>query len=121
VNPISAAYCRASSSCCRTLSGRRRYLPKITAGATQYSRAAAERQAINTSVQGSAADLVKTAMNEIENRICAEFPQCALPLRPNREREGGSAKRQPGGAYFLLQMHDELIYEVRLFFCRLLK
>ena len=35
-----------------TLSGRRRYLPQITGSANQYARAAAERQAINTTVQG---------------------------------------------------------------------
>lgn len=37
----------------QTLTGRRRYLPKITAGANQFAKAAAERQAINTTVQGN--------------------------------------------------------------------
>ena len=66
----------------KTLSGRRRYLPKITAGANMHARAAAERQAINTAVQGSAADLVKAAMNKIERRVAEVFPRCRVPLRP---------------------------------------
>ena len=35
-----------------TMNGRRRYLPKISDGGNPYARAAAERQAINTTVQG---------------------------------------------------------------------
>ena len=66
----------------KTLCGRRRYLPKITAGANMHARAAAERQAINTAVQGSAADLVKAAMNKIERRVAEVFPRCRVPLRP---------------------------------------
>ena len=38
-----------------TVSGRRRYLPKITGGMNQFAKAAAERQAINTTVQGAIA------------------------------------------------------------------
>ena len=37
----------------------------------------AERQAVNTTVQGSAADLVKTAMNQIDAKLMEEFPQSA--------------------------------------------
>ena len=70
----------------KTLCGRRRYLPKITAGANPHARAAAERQAINTAVQGSAADLVKAAMNTIERRVAEVFPQCRSPLRPSCRR-----------------------------------
>ena len=73
----------------KTLCGRRRYLPKITAGANMHARAAAERQAINTAVQGSAADLVKGAMNKIESRVAEVFPHCRVPLRPSRGRHQG--------------------------------
>ncbi len=93
----------------RTLTGRRRYLPKITSGANQFAKAAAERQAINTTVQGSAADLVKTAMNDIARRLRMEFPNCERPLRPSMMAGQG---REHRGAYFILQLHDELIYEV---------
>ena len=118
-----------------TLSGRRRYLPQITGSANQYARAAAERQAINTTVQGelmlnvksflepvwelrtfsgSAADLVKSAMNDIDRKLFEAFPKCRTPLRPSKQTERSNAHEASEGAYFLLQMHDELIYEVNL-------
>ena len=40
-----------------------------------YRRGAAERQAVNTKVQGSAADLVKTSMVRIEERLEVMYPQ----------------------------------------------
>jgi DNA polymerase I-like protein with 3'-5' exonuclease and polymerase domains len=61
-------------------------------------RAQAERQAINTLVQGSASDLVKSSMVKIDKTITKKF------------------KTKSGTAYMpaklVLQMHDELIYEV---------
>ena len=44
-----------------TIAGRRRYLPNISSTTNRAGRAQAERQAVNTTVQGSAADLVKVA------------------------------------------------------------
>ncbi|MBI5037573.1 MAG: DNA polymerase I [Candidatus Kerfeldbacteria bacterium] len=72
-----------------TLFGRRRYLPDINASMQQV-RAAAERMAINMPIQGTAADLLKVAMI----RIDAELPQ----LSPK--------------AKMILQVHDELVFEV---------
>jgi hypothetical protein len=60
---------------------------------------------------GSAADLVKTAMNEIDRRLFAAFPHCQRPLAPSGDGEW--KPRSARGAYFILQMHDELLYEVR--------
>lgn len=130
-----------------TMNGRRRYLPKISATKQPAVLAAAERQAVNTTVQGtyrsthdefldvfvlapaskklhwsrcqhlfcwfqgSAADLVKKAMNDIDCRIWDAFPHCRKPLRPSRD-DGGRGDRVSRGAYFLLQLHDELLYEV---------
>ena len=58
----------------------------------------AERQAINTLVQGSASDLVKSSMVKIDKTISKKF------------------KTKSGTTYMpaklVLQMHDELIYEV---------
>ena len=51
----------------KTLSGRRRYLPKITAGANVHARAAAERQAINTAVQVLSLKLVEAAEPKISS------------------------------------------------------
>jgi len=72
-----------------TLLGRRRFLPDIIAG-DDMSRWKAERQATNTPIQGSAADVVKMAM-----------------LRCFYE---GDLERQYG-CKMLLQVHDELMFE----------
>ena len=108
------------------MSGRRRKIPDI-GHASQHRRAAAERIAVNTKVghglllsqcdlcvqvQGSAADLVKTAMVRVEASLVAAWP-LARPLKWTRARQdwGGEGGR---GAWLALQLHDELIYEVRL-------
>ncbi len=72
-----------------TLLGRRRPVPDLASG-NFNARAAAERIAINTPVQGSAADLIKKAMIEVDRRLRDEFP----------------------GQQMLLQVHDELLLEV---------
>ncbi|XP_076583956.1 DNA polymerase theta [Chaetodon auriga] len=96
----------------QTLMGRRRYLPGITNSKT-HVKAHAERQAVNTTVQGSAADIVKLATVNIQKRLRKTYP--AAPLSHQHTRSAGSHRR-PGtsqlrGAYFVLQLHDELIYE----------
>ena len=72
-----------------TLLGRRRYLPDL-ASRNRVLRQAAERMAVNTVIQGTAADLIKKAMLAV---------QAALD-------EHGLAAR------LLLQVHDELVLEV---------
>jgi DNA polymerase-1 len=72
-----------------TLLGRRRPVPDLASG-NFNARAAAERVAINTPVQGSAADLIKKAMLAIDRRLRDEHP----------------------GQLMLLQVHDELLLEV---------
>ena len=72
-----------------TLMGRRRPVPDLTSG-NFAARSAAERVAVNTPVQGSAADLIKKAMLTVDARLQAEFP----------------------GQLMLLQVHDELLLEV---------
>jgi DNA polymerase-1 len=72
----------------RTIQGRRRPIPDI-GSRNQSARAQAERLAVNTVIQGSAADLIKTAMIRLHQRIQSE----RLPLR------------------MLLQVHDELVCE----------
>ena len=75
-----------------TLFGRRRYLPEINA-THQQLKAQAERMAINHPIQGTAADLIKMAMIKLSERIKKEFA--------------------PGEVRMLLQIHDELVFEVR--------
>jgi DNA polymerase-1 len=70
-----------------TLLGRRRYLPELRSG-HGAERAFAERAAINTPIQGSAADLVKLAMLSVHRAL---------------------SKR--GSGRLLLQVHDELLFE----------
>ncbi len=71
-----------------TLFGRRRYIPEINSGNFNV-RNAAERAAINMPVQGTAADIIKIAMN----RLDAEMQR--LKMR----------------GLMTLQVHDELIFE----------
>jgi DNA polymerase-1 len=73
-----------------TLLGRRRYMPGLTSG-NYMLRAAAEREATNAPLQGSAADLMKLAMVRIDRRLSAGDLDATM----------------------LLQIHDELIFEVR--------
>jgi len=72
-----------------TILGRRRYIPEINASNRQV-REAAERMAINMPVQGTSADIIKVAM-----------------LHVRREMDTRKMKSK-----LLLQVHDELIFEV---------
>jgi DNA polymerase-1 len=74
-----------------TLLGRRRYLPEI-ASTNRSVAQFAERMAINTPVQGTAADMIKQAMLAIDRELTA----------PNHRWR----------ALMVLQIHDELLFEV---------
>ncbi len=72
-----------------TVTGRRRHLPDINSG-NGATRAAAERNAINTPIQGSAADMIKIAMARVHAALRAQDARARL----------------------LLQVHDELLFDV---------
>lgn len=72
-----------------TLFNRRRYLPEIKSENNRI-RSESERIAVNTPIQGTAADLIKKAMINIDERL---------------KREGYRSR-------MLLQVHDELLFEV---------
>ena len=72
-----------------TIMGRRRYLPDLTSDNRQR-REMAERMALNAPIQGSAADLIKVAMLDVDRAIA----------------DAGLQSRM------LLQVHDELVFEV---------
>jgi DNA polymerase-1 len=74
-----------------TLFGRRRYFPGIKSS-LPFVRAEAERQALNAPMQGTQADIIKLAMVEIDTLLQKEYS---------------------GEAYLLLQVHDELIFEIK--------
>lgn len=96
-----------------TMFSRRRYLPSINSDKI-HVKAHAERQSVNTTIQGSAADIVKSAMLEIDRRLATEFPPCRHPHRHLRANSmpRPTPSSSPRGAYLVLQLHDELIYEV---------
>ena len=72
-----------------TVLGRRRYLPELDSSNRQV-REAAERAALNAPIQGSAADIIKVAMIQVDKAL----------------RDAGLKSRM------LLQVHDELLFEV---------
>jgi DNA polymerase I len=72
-----------------TILGRRRYLPDLTSDNRQR-REMAERMALNAPIQGSAADIIKVAMLQLDETL----------------RERGLRSR------LLLQVHDELVLEI---------
>ena len=71
-----------------TLFGRKRYIPELSSSNFNI-RQGAERIALNTPIQGSAADLIKLAMIRVHRALAERFPEAKL----------------------LLQVHDELIVE----------
>jgi DNA polymerase-1 len=75
-----------------TLFGRRRQFPEMKSS-LPYVRAQAERMAINAPLQGTQADIIKLAMVRVDGML---------------EKEHARAD-----AHLLLQVHDELVYEIR--------
>ena len=75
-----------------TLTGRRRPIPDLYSG-NRNIRQAAERIAINMPIQGTASDIIKIAMNRIDEELL-------------QRREAGKLARM------VLQVHDELIFEL---------
>ena len=71
-----------------TMYGRRRYIPELSSSNFNI-RQGAERIALNTPIQGAAADIIKLAMIRVETALKASYPAAQL----------------------LLQVHDELIVE----------
>jgi DNA polymerase-1 len=75
-----------------TLFGRRRQFPEMKSS-LPYVRAQAERMAINAPLQGTQSDIIKLAMVRVDKMLEKENAHTA--------------------AYLLLQVHDELVYEIR--------
>ncbi|WP_411556017.1 DNA polymerase I [Pantoea agglomerans] len=81
----------ASKGYVETLEGRRLWLPDIKSG-NAIRRKAAERAAINAPMQGTAADIIKRAMIDVDNWL---------------EQQNDNAVRM------IMQVHDELVFEVK--------
>ncbi len=71
-----------------TVFGRRRPIPELSSGSFQ-ERSLGERLAVNSVIQGSAADMIKVAMIRCYDRLAKDFPKSRL----------------------VLQVHDELVFE----------
>ena len=72
----------------KTMYGRRRYVPELSSSNFNI-RQGAERIALNTPIQGTAADLIKLAMIRVDHALKTNYPEARL----------------------ILQVHDELIVE----------
>ena len=72
----------------QTLYGRKRYIPELRSSNFNI-RSGAERIALNTPIQGTAADLIKLAMIRVDKALREHYPEAKL----------------------ILQVHDELIVE----------
>ncbi len=72
----------------KTISGRLRYIPELKAS-DKNIRSEGERRAVNTPVQGSAADIMKIAMIKVHSSLKKEIPQAKI----------------------IMQIHDEIIIE----------
>ena len=75
-----------------TLTGRRRYIPELRSR-NRNRRMGAERIAINMPIQGTAADIIKIAMNDIDAELIDH-------------------RKRGGLAHMVLQVHDELLFEL---------
>ncbi|MCX6712754.1 MAG: DNA polymerase, partial [Candidatus Vogelbacteria bacterium] len=87
-NVISGAYKLGYTE---TLFGRRRYFPELKSH-LPFLRAGAERMAMNAPLQGTAADLVKLAIIKVNDEL--------------------TKKKMLGKVHLLLQIHDELMFEI---------
>ncbi len=76
----------------KTLFGRQRHFPGIKSNAP-FIRAQAERMAINAPIQGTAADIMRVAMNRVYDYL-------------NKAKKLGDVR-------ILLQVHDELVFEIK--------
>jgi len=76
----------------KTYFGRKRYFPGLKSS-LPYIRAMEERMAINAPIQGTSADMIKLAMIKIDEQL--------------------KEKNLDSSAYVVLQIHDELVYEIK--------
>ncbi len=73
-----------------TMFGRKRYLPEMNSSIAMV-RKSAERMAVNTPLQGTAADIIKLAMIEVDKMLASEYD---------------------GQVKMIMQVHDELVFEL---------
>lgn len=110
--PGVSSWLHAAVASCRqkgyveTLMGRRRFLSKITAG-NSTEKAKAQRQAVNSICQGSAADIIKVAMLKVHSVITNG--NCTVDSMNGLMHNFSEIR---GRCHLILQVHDELVLEV---------
>ncbi len=87
-----------------TIWGRRRYIPELKAD-NRMIKSAGERAAVNTPVQGSAADMIKKAMVEINKNLESRIKS------QGKQKPRLSTLATSDSCQLILQVHDELLFE----------
>jgi DNA polymerase theta len=102
-----------------TLGGRRRHLPGLAGNFAGAAFAAEARKAVNTTCQGSAADIVKRAMLDVFGKLTCSGSHGHENGAPSDARDASDDDDAPtwrrlraGGCRLVLQVHDELVFEL---------
>lgn len=95
-----------------TITGRRRYLNDIRSK-DNGKRSQAERQAINTVIQGSAADLMKTAMIQLSENLQSSWQEEGVGAVVGELSASASEAVRSPRPQMVLQIHDEVLLELQ--------
>ena len=102
-----------------TQGGRRRHLPGLAGNFAGAAFAAEARMAVNTTCQGSAADIVKRAMLDVFGKLTCSGSHGHENGAPSDARDASDDDDAPtwrrlraGGCRLVLQVHDELVFEL---------
>ena len=102
-----------------TLGGRRRHLPGLAGHFAGAAFAAEARKAVNTTCQGSAADIVKRAMLDMFGKLTCSGSHGRTNGAPSDACDASDDDDAPtwqrlraGGCRLVLQVHDELVFEL---------
>ena len=96
-----------------TMFGRKRHIPELKVRNRQQ-RAFGERTAMNHPMQGSAADIIKIAMRQVEERLRAEYPEAHLMVQVHDELDLSVPKDQVEGVSVLLKDVMEHVVELKV-------
>ena len=99
----------------RTITGRKRLIPEINASQFMI-RQLGERYAMNSPIQGSAADIIKIAMIKVYNELKEKFPSSKLILQVHDELIINAKKNDEKAIYELLRrnMEEAITLSVKL-------
>ena len=101
----------------KTILGRKRFLPDINSTHPE-KRAYAERQAVNSIIQGTASEVIKVAMLEVEHQLSISSDQYTATTTTTidgttvQSDRVDSSRDKRISTGLVMQVHDELIYEV---------